>query len=201
MIMSDVSRGTKAFSQRSQSGYPGSFPVGFLKWVQDRWWGDRRLYLCAGGVIDEAADKVDIQTEISDEVLGRRGHNATTKRSRTLKTTANIIADARDTGLPDNSYDWVMIDPPYSKSLAHDLYGTEEVFSDLNKFVDEGARLCKPGGYVCVLAYDIPKIPQGFEIAAVWGIYQIPAVRYMTAFFVFKKWGEREAQGLQRFGV
>ena len=197
--MDGISRGTKAFTQRSESGYPGSFPVGFLRWVQERWWGDRRIYLCSGGVIDEAADKVDIQHEIDDDVLGRRGLNATTKRSRTLKTTANIIADARETGLPDSSYDWVMIDPPYSKSLAHDLYGTEEVFSRIEDFVNEGARICNPGGYVCVLSYDIPMKPKGFDLVACWGIYQIPSVRYMTGFHVFQKWGERRAQGLGRF--
>ena len=195
-----VSRGTKAFSQKSESGYPGSFPVNFLRWVQRQgWWGDRRLYLCCGGGIDEAADRLDIQKEISVEVEGRRGHNATVQRSRTLKTTANIIGDARSTGLESESYDWVMLDPPYSRALAESMYGTDEVYAGVNAFVAEAARLCKPGGYVCILHYDLAFCPDGFDLEACWGIYQIPSVRYMTAFQVFKKRGVRDLQGLTQW--
>ena len=195
-----VSRGTKAFSQKSESGYPGSFPVNFLRWVQRQgWWGDRRLYLCCGGVIDEAADRLDIQKEISVEVEGRRGHNATVQKSRTLKTTANIIGDARSTGLESESYDWVMLDPPYSRALAESMYGTDEVYAGVNAFVAEAARLCKPGGYVCILHYDLAFCPDGFDLEACWGIYQIPSVRYMTAFQVFKKRGVRDLQGLTQW--
>jgi len=194
----EVSRGTKAFSQKSESGYPGSFPVNFLRWVRrSGWWGDERLYLCCGGVLDEDSDRLDIQTEIDVEVGGRRGHNATVQRSRTTKTTANIIGDARDTGLPDSSYDWVMLDPPYSRELAETMYGTDDVYSGVNTFVAEAARLCKPGGYVCVFHYDMAFCPDGFDLVACWGIYQIPSVRYMTAFQVFKKRGERDLQGLE----
>lgn len=195
-----VSRGTKAFSARSESGYPGSFPVNFLKWVQSNgWWGDRRVYLCCGGVKDDEADRVDIQSEIAVEVNGRRGRNATVQRSRTLMTTANIIGDARDTGIEANTYDWCMLDPPYTRALAESMYGTDEVYSDVNMFVKEAVRLCKPGGYICCLHYDIPKTPKECDLVAIWGVYQIPAVRYMTAFLVYQKKGERELQGLERW--
>ena len=197
------STGTKAFTAESESGYPGSFPKGFLRWVREQgWWGEKRIYLCAGGVIDDAADKVDIQKEIDlSKLSGRKGKHPTLRRTRIVKTTANIIADARDTGLAASSYDWVMIDPPYDATLAKNLYGTEEVFSGINAFIKEGLRLCKPGGYVLSFTYAIPRYVEGAEIVGVWGIYQIPAVRHMTALFVYKKDGERRAQFLEKWGI
>jgi len=195
------SEGIKTFSAKSGSGYPGSFPVGFLKWVQSLgYWGEDRIYLCCGGVIDPEADRVDIQTELDLEKLdGRRGKHPTINRTRTVKTTANIIADARNTGLASESYDWVMIDPPYSKILAHGLYGTEEVYSGIYKFIEEGMRLLRPGGYLCTLTYEIPRIHPEADLVARWGVYQIPTVRSISAFFVFKKHGERRKQGLERW--
>lgn len=197
------STGTKAFSAESESGYPGSFPKGFLKWIREQgWWGEKRIYLCAGGVIDDAADKVDIQPSLDLEKLDeRRGKHPTIRRSRTIDTTANILADARETGLPDESYDWVMIDPPYTEEYAKNMYGTENVYSGINKFLDEGIRLCKPGGYILTFTYAIPRYAPGADIVACWGIYQIPAVRYMTALFVYRKEGERRAQFLEKWGI
>ena len=149
-----------------------------------------------GGVLDEDADRVDIQHEIQVEVKGRRGRNANTKRSRTTTTTANIIADARDTGLESSSYDWVMLDPPYTRDLAETMYGTDEVYSGINTFIEEAVRLCKPGGLICVLHYDMACCHDQTDLVACWGIYQIPSVRYMSAFQVFRKKGARELQGL-----
>jgi len=193
--------GVKAFTARSESGYPGSFPVGFLPWIRQKgWWGDKRIYLCAGGVVDEEADKVDIQQEIDlDKLDGRRGKHPTIHRTRVMKTTANIIQDARHTNLPDASYDWVMIDPPYSRELAHGLYGTEDVYSGIDKFLKEGIRLCRPGGYVLTLTYEIPTHLQEADIIACYGIFQIPTVRSMSGLFVYKKHGERRAQGLEKW--
>ena len=193
-----VQKGIKAFPKRSASGYPGSFHLGFLEWVQESgFWGDKRIYLCCGGVVDEAADKVDIQAHIDEEVMGRRGLNANMMRSRTTTTTANIIADARNTKLPPESYDWVMIDPPYTSHLAETMYGTEAVFSGVDEFVKEGFRLCRPGGLICILHYHIPKEPIGSDLVAVWGIYQVPQTRFLSAFTVFQKHGKRRSQGLQ----
>ena len=195
------SEGIKVFSAKSGTGYPGSFPVGFLKWVQKLgYWGEDRLYLCAGAVKDEDADKVDIQNEIDLEKLdGRRGKHPTINRTRTVSTTANIIADARNTGLEDESYDWVMIDPPYSSELARRMYGTEDVYSGITAFQNEGMRLLRPGGYLCTLTYEIPRIPTEAKLVSRWGVYQIPTVRYLSAFFVFQKHGIRRKQGLERW--
>lgn len=199
--MQHDSNGVKCFTAKSQSGYPGSFPVGFLKWVRSQgWWGEDRIYLCSGGVIDEDAVKVDVQKEIDLEKLdGRSGKHPTVQRSRVVKTTATLIADASETGLPSESFDWVMIDPPYSKVLAHGLYGTEEYYHGIAKFLKEGLRLVRPGGYVLTLTYEIPPAVKTADIVASWGIYQVPTVRSLTGLFVYKKHGKRRMQGLERW--
>ena len=188
-----TSRSTKAFSAKSESGYPGSYPVGFLKWLRERgWWGEERIHLCCGAVQDPDSIRVDWQREIKTELReqwGRRTNDGAGRRTTT--TTANLICDARDTGLESESFDWVGIDPPYSKDLARELYGSEEMFSGIDKFVQEGWRLLRPGGLLMTFSYAVPKRPsEDCEIIACWGIYQIPAVRYMTTMMIFKKPGQ-----------
>ena len=202
-----VSRGTKAFSCESATKYPGSYPVGFLKWVKNMgWWGEKRIHLCAGGVgvIDPESDRVDIQEEISQDVIDgwesyRKMGKARGKR-RLTKTTATIIADARDTGLADESYDWVGIDPPYSEALAEALYGTQKHYSGIDKFAIEGYRLLRPGGYLMTFTYAVGGRPgPDAHLIACWGIYQIPNVRNMTCMNVWQKPGELGPQGLERW--
>ena len=199
-----VSRGTKAFSAVSATGYPGSYPVGFLEWIQEMgWWGDKRLHLCAGGVgrIDPDSDRVDIQEEVDPNLHDNnrlRGAGYASKRN--LKATPTIIADARDTGLPAESYNWVGIDPPYSKALAEKLYGTEKVWSGIMPFAREGWRLLEPGGLLMTFTYSISDRPgDDAELVACWGIYQIPSVRNMTCMNVWRKRGDPKPQGLMRW--
>ena len=59
-----VFRTTKCFSP-STNGYPGGFPLGFLKYLKEMdWWGKKRVYLCAGGVNDPEAIRVDIPEDL-----------------------------------------------------------------------------------------------------------------------------------------
>ncbi len=199
-----VSRGTKCFSAQSESGYPGSYPVGFLKWIKDMgWWADKRIHLCAGNVQDPDSDRVDIQREITSELREtwtKRGGRGACQRVTT--SNANIIADARDTGLPSESYDWVGIDPPYSKDLAAKLYGTENVYSGIDKFAVEGWRLLRPGGYLMTLTYAVGGRPgDDADLIACWGIYQIPNVRNLTCMNVWRKRGKLGPQGLELWTV
>ena len=190
--------GVKMFGKKSESGYPGSFHVGFLDWIRRELgvWGEKRCYLCCGAVKDWDSTRVDIQLTIDEEVRGRKGIR---KQVRTYDTTANVICDARDTKLAAESFDWVMIDPPYSKQLAEELYGTEEYFSQLNDFVKEAYRLLKPPGFILTLAYHVPSLPDGCSGWGIYGIYQIPQTRYMSALTILQKDGENDLQGLGRW--
>ena len=185
-------KGLKVFSGKCESKYPGGYPVGYLKWCQQNgWWGDDRIHLCAGGVIDPDSDRVDIQRTCTptDSTGVRQGRKEFT-------TTANIIADGRDTKLKPAQYDAVFIDPPYSRDLAERFYDSAESYGGIDSFVKEAYRLVKPGGLIVTLCYEIPRIYADLEIVAIYGIYQVPPIRNMCAHFVFRKPGEREAQGL-----
>ena len=150
------------------NGYPGSFPVGFLKYLQGNgWWGEKRAYLCSGAVDDEGTVRVDIRPE----------------------TKPTHLEDARHTTLPNDTFDCVIIDPPYSAELAKRLYDTEQYFSSINAFTKEGERICLPNGIVISLSYEVPKRLKGSDIIAVVGVYQTISVAHMRALVVWRKRG------------
>lgn len=161
----EISRGTKCFSAFHGTDTQGAFPKGFLDWVKKMGWINGNIcHLCSGRVTGEGF-RVDIRPEMSPD----------------------LIADARNTGLPDENFTSVVIDPPYSEDLAHKLYGTREHYASINQFVKEGVRLIKEGGTVVTLSYEIPKIPKTCELVAVWGIYTVPHTAFMRCFAVFRK--------------
>lgn len=162
-----VFRTTKCFGAWcGRNPYNGSFPAGFLKWVKNMgWWGEKRCHLCSGMVNDEDSVRVDIRKE----------------------TNPTHLEDARHTSLLNESFDFVMIDPPYSLELSKKLYGTEKVWSGINAFTREAARICRPGGLILTLSYEIPKRISGCDFISVCGVYQVPAVSMMRCFTVSKK--------------
>ena len=163
--MKGVYRTTKCFGVNGK-GYPGSFPKGFLKWIREmKWWGDKRCYLCAGKVDDSDAVRVDIRPDCNPTHL----------------------EDARATSLPDDEFDVVIIDPPYTKPLAKEMYDTENYYSGINVFTKEALRVCKPGGLIITLSYEIPKRIKGCDFLAVCGIYTVPFCGYMRCLAVSRK--------------
>jgi len=166
----NIYRTTRCFSAKGHGinagNYAGVFPQGFLKWVHEMgWWGYRRCYLCSGMVEDSEAVRVDILPE----------------------TNPTHCEDARHTSLPSEEFDWVMIDPPYSKELAAKLYGTENHYGWINSFTKEAGRIVKTGGLVLTLSYEVPKRILGFGFIAVCGIYTVPMTGYMRCFTVSRK--------------
>lgn len=160
-----VYRTTKCFSPQT-NGYPGGFPINFLKWVRTQgWWGKDRCYLCAGGAEDPDAVRVDIRPEAHPTHL----------------------EDARHTSLASESFDWICIDPPYTQELADSLYQTGEVWSNINAFTKEAARICRPDGLIVTLSYEVPKRIAGFNLIACCGIYQAINVAHMRCFTVWRK--------------
>ena len=170
-------RTTKCFGawtpKKNGAHYNGAFPAGFLKWIKKMgWWGVKRCHLCAGMIEDPGSVRVDIKPE----------------------TEPTIIADARDTKLEDNTFDFVTIDPPYSRDLADKLYGTAKHFTGIDGFAKEAVRICKPGGLILTLSYQIPRRLKDCDFIAVCGIYTIPSVSYMRCLTVSKK----KARALER---
>ena len=159
-----VYRTTKCFGPQTNR-YPGGFPVGFLKWVKEMGWcGVSRCYLCSGAVDDLESTRVDLNPQVNPTHL----------------------EDARNTTLPNESFDWVMIDPPYSKALAKSMYGTEKQWSSINKFTKEAKRICQPGGLILTLSYEVPKRIHGSDLIACVGAYQTMGVAYMRCFTAWR---------------
>jgi len=165
-MTTDQFRTTKCFGVNGQGKCKGSFPKGFLNWIKEQgWWGENRVYLCSGMVEDDLAIRIDIRPEVNP----------------------TLCQDARHTTLENNSADWVMIDPPYTKDLARELYGTEAYFGGINAFTKEAWRICKSGGLILTLSYEIPKRIPNCDFIAVCGIYTVPFCGYMRCFTVSRK--------------
>lgn len=64
-----------------------------------------------------------------------------------------ILGDCSDMSLPDNSFDLVLSDPPYSEEDSR-LYGCEK-FPE-RAFMAHSHRVLRPGGYLGFLAYHYP---------------------------------------------
>jgi hypothetical protein len=167
--MKNIYRTTKCFGVNGQGKIKGAFPKGFFKWVREmRWWGENRAYLCAGLVDDLNSIRVDIREEVNP----------------------THCEDASKTTIPPESVDWVMIDPPYTKLLAKELYDTEKYYHGINGFTREAERICRPRGLILTLSYEIPKRIKGCDFLAVVGVYTIPFTGYMRCFTVSKKQGK-----------
>jgi SAM-dependent methyltransferase len=63
----------------------------------------------------------------------------------------DVIADAHNLPFRDNSFDLVLLDPPYSNQYAHTLYGTGELH--FTKYTSEAVRVAKPNGFIVVYHY------------------------------------------------
>ena len=171
----EIFRTTKCFGawshQKNGEHYNGAFPNGFMAWLKKMGWiGEKRCYLCAGMVDDAEAVRVDIRPEC------RPTH----------------CEDARHTSLPSNEFDTVILDPPYSLELAKSLYGTEKFFAGIDGFTKEAARICKAGGVIITLTYQVPKRLHDAEFIAVCGIYTIPSTSYMRCLTVSRKLAKQE---------
>jgi len=162
----NVYRTTKCFSSKIDNDYPGGFPFNFLKWVNDMGWrGQRRCYLCSGAVKDDTAVRVDLNPSVNPDYL----------------------EDASNTTIESESFDWIMIDPPYTKDLATSLYGMGKHYHSINAFAKEAERLCMPGGLILTLSYEVPKRIKNCNVIVCCGIYQTLSVAHMRCFTVWKK--------------
>ena len=119
---------------RSKTHYYGGYPEGFL-WRARVLVPGRVIHLCGGTVTPTGQDfTVDLNPDLCP----------------------SLVADARDTGLPDDSFDGCLIDPPYTEEDAK-RYGFEcPAPADL---LHEGYRLVRPGGRVGLLHYIVPRPP------------------------------------------
>ena len=156
--------------------------MGFLNWLKSRgWWGENRCHAPCGQVHDADSIRIDINKE---------------------KSNATHIFDCRHEDLwalifGDRKFDFIAIDPPYSKELARDLYDTEQHYSSIDVFVNAAKNFVTPGGYLVTLSYQVPKRIKGFDIVAHYGVFQAMSICHIRSCQIWKKHGERRAMGLK----
>ena len=121
--------------------YVGSFPLHFEKKLW-RLLGCPEKVLHPFGGLAEIGDFVDLN-----------------------ETTAPTwVGDAHDLHfIDDDSYDLVILDPPYSDEEAESLYAIDTPLR-WGIFVREAVRVCKPGGHVAIYHVKQPPRPEGTKL-------------------------------------
>ena len=151
--------------------YAGAFPSGFIKKLKRRWWGQKRLWLFSGSFKDKGGTTVDLNSAVYPD----------------------YCCDCEKLPFKDNTYDFVMLDPPYSKYEAKELYDMK--YCSIVKVMNEAARVCMPGGCVILLhrltPWCHPKENQKklLKPVAVVGVYTIAGYTNMRALTVWRKQG------------
>ena len=153
----------------SNTGYPGAFPRGLIPKIKRKWWGQKRLWLFSGTFQDSSGITVDIKKELNP----------------------NVSAHCEILPFKNNSFDFVMADPPYSKEESMDLYDLPYV--NVIKTINEMIRVCKPGGYILFLHRLVPQVFPGLRLhcdtncMAVVGIFTISGMVNIRALSVHRK--------------
>lgn len=73
------------------------------------------------------------------------------------ETEPDVIADAHSLPFEDQSFDCVILDPPYSDEEALDLYGTPPLKK--KQYTAEAVRVLREGGWLCVYTDREPMRP------------------------------------------
>lgn len=70
----------------------------------------------------------------------------------------DFVCDAHRLPFKDNSFDLVVLDPPYSEEYSKRLYNTGKL--KFGQYTSEAVRVCKEGGYVVMYHFlATPRIP------------------------------------------
>lgn len=144
----------------------GKLPVGFLTWAYDvlRCRGSESiLHVCSGGLGPETHGvRVDIRASVRPDV----------------------VADGRALPFADESFDAVLIDPPYSQEYAQSLYGTE--YPRPSALLREAARVLRPMRFVGMVHFLVPRPQPSLRFVEVHGVTQGLGYR-IRALTVFQK--------------
>lgn len=74
------------------------------------------------------------------------------------------IADAHNLPFKDNSFELVIVDPPYDAEQSKKLYGTPK--PEYKRYIAEAVRVCKVGGYVAMYHWVWTPRPEGTKCHA-----------------------------------
>jgi len=79
-----------------------------------------------------------------------------------------VVADGLNLPFKDESFNFIMIDPPYTPEYAANLYGTQ--YPKPGKLLKEAARVLRPGGKVGLLHFMVPMNRYPLKIITIIGI-------------------------------
>ncbi len=154
------------------SNCPGQFPKGFMPRVMRLWGrGKRDRLMMFSGAFDEPGwVTIDIRPEVSPMIVG----------------------NCEFLPFPDQSFDLVIMDPPYSAEEAKRLYGLKYV--RLGAALNEAARVLRPGGILCCLHRIVPyywcgesKEFRQLKVIGVVGVFTSAGMSNMRALTVWRK--------------
>lgn len=160
---------------RNLPGCPGRFPQGFMPRVMERWGKGKtsKLMLFSGTFHEPGWITVDIRPEMQP----------------------TYVANCEALPFGDESYDLIVLDPPYSKDEARDLYGLPYV--RMGTALNEAARVLAPGGHMCLLHRTIYDRWGGasehfrrLQIVGIVGVFHASCQSSLRALTV---WRKREA--------
>jgi SAM-dependent methyltransferase len=128
----------------------GQFPVGFLEWVYGVLClrgNENVLHVCSGALgPDVRGVRVDIRAAVVPDV----------------------VADGRALPFADDTFDAVLIDPPYSVEYAKALYETD--YPRPSALLREAARVLRPGRRVGIVHFLVPGPVDGLRFVEVHGV-------------------------------
>ena len=111
---------------RKTNKYKGGFPLHFEKKLFELYHWPSKILQPFGGMA-EYGERVDINSEVNPDFIGD-AHNLYF--------------------IKDNTYDFILLDPPYSCDLSGKLYKTGNI--KYSKYTKEAVRICKPNGYIAM---------------------------------------------------
>jgi DNA adenine methylase len=79
-----------------------------------------------------------------------------------------VVADVRNLPFKDESFQWILADPPYSDTYAANLYGTDAVYPTPGKILREAARVLRVGGRVGLLHVTVPVFRKPLKLLKVY---------------------------------
>jgi SAM-dependent methyltransferase len=127
----------------------GGYPIGFVEWAYEVMGvidPEKVLHLCSGSM--RTGVRVDIRPEMNP----------------------TVCCDIRNTPFPDESFDFILSDPPYAESYAENLYGTGQHYPKPSEILKEATRLLRPNGYFGLLHFIVPMNRKPMKLVQVYGI-------------------------------